>query len=146
MPRRSGHSGARTSTPQGQKDLTEWHKSWYFATKQQFLEKHSFIKKLVSSFFLCLLTLSITPRIILHDLVADHRDGLSGSSTNGTELFQAGFNCHFENFVAESPFTPTIEVSIDVPLSSFPPVDSIYLTHYFSQHEFFADLRGPPAC
>ncbi len=105
------------------------------------------IQKLISSFFICLLALSITPRIILHNLVANHRDGgFSTPNSKQTEVSKAGFNCHFDDLVAESPFIATEEIQVAPPLLSFKLLIQFSKISFFSRHHFYAELRGPPSC
>ena len=60
---------------------------------------------------------SVTPRILLHSLVADHRD-TPRKHNNSTEqqLSKTGFNCNCDNLVVESPFVNNY-VSIELQLT-----------------------------
>jgi hypothetical protein len=108
---------------------------------------HSTIQRLLSSFLLVLFAFSITPKKVLHDLVANHRDTHSKawSDNSTTKIVKAGFNCNTEDLVVESPF---IENSCSTELPEPPTLSLIFSErpencYYF--HQLFAELRGPPA-
>jgi hypothetical protein len=103
------------------------------------------IRGVICSLLICIFALGITPRILLHDLVADH-DDISFQCNNepGTHFHKSGYNCHIENFAAESPFT---DVSRD--LSVIPPnyctvLKSVICNQIFPEPVVYFELRGPP--
>ncbi len=104
------------------------------------------IQKVISGLLIFLFALSITPKSVLHDLIANHRDTSSVSSNvKGYQVSKAGFNCHFENLVVESPFitsSPAIECSGPF---SFSILQNDITENFFTQYYFFSELRGPPA-
>jgi len=109
------------------------------------LKTNTTIRAIIGSWLICLLALSITPKIVIHNLIANHRDAAAcKADINGTQVNKAGFNCHFENFVAESPFVPALTfIKWRIPFSFF--VQQEYVTHHFcSRQPLFFALRGPP--
>jgi nitrogenase subunit NifH len=91
-------------------------------------------------------TLSITPVTFVHNLFAHHRDvKIVHNHTKTSEIAIAGINCNTENFVGENNFI--LSYSPLLLLTAFIP--SLYLDGYtrsfYSQHHFFAELRGPPS-
>jgi len=95
---------------------------------------------------LALFALSVTPRIVIHALVAHHTDThLSLDQEKTGQLNKAGFHCPIDNLVVESPFLD-YSVSIDVGiLPLFPAHQPSPLEHHHSFSHFIFGLRGPPA-
>jgi len=89
---------------------------------------------------------SITPKIILHNIVADHKDTPFQSSHNSSaQLFAAGFNCNCDNLVVESPFTNDFNPLQLKAAIFFKLHFADVITDFYSQHHFYSELRGPPA-
>lgn len=112
------------------------------------LLQNKIIKKSIAGLLLLLFAFSITPKKILHDLIANHKDTISKfPSANGKSqhINKATIYCHCEDLVAESPFTdPSVLIEILKPVVfSDQPVLRIFNFH--SQHQLFFELRGPPA-
>jgi hypothetical protein len=108
---------------------------------------HSTIQRLLSSFLLVLFAFSITPKKVLHDLVANHIDTHSKACPDNstTKIVKAGFNCNTEDLVVESPF---IENSCSIELPEPPTLSLIFSErpeNFYYFHQLFAELRGPPA-
>ena len=92
-----------------------------------------------------LFVFSITPKKYFHDLIADHTDQYAATHSHAPSLTDAGFNCHFENLVAESPFTITESLK-------FQPASRLFLINDFnslpgdlSTFSPAKDNKGPPA-
>ncbi|OQP39801.1 hypothetical protein A4H97_16390 [Niastella yeongjuensis] len=108
---------------------------------------HSTIQRVLSGFLLVLFAFSITPKKVLHDLVANHRDTHSKACADHitTKIVKAGFNCNTEDLVVESPFIEN-NCTIDLPE---PPALSLIFSerpeNFYYFHQIFAELRGPPA-
>jgi len=100
----------------------------------------------LAAILLLLFQFSITPKLLLHDLVADHQDTpLSANNEKNPQFHLAGFNCACENQVVESPF---IEDSILT--ENFIPVIvsdrfSSSVGGFVSAPFLYLGLRGPPA-
>jgi hypothetical protein len=103
------------------------------------------IRKILSSFLICLFAFGITPKVILHDLVADHVDfSFSAQKDSGPNIHISGFNCQIENFVAESPFTDNCQELAVIPATYYTVLKSQLYNRIFSQPIFYSELRGPP--
>ena len=95
---------------------------------------------------LALFALSVTPKVVIHALVAHHTDThLSLDHDKTDQLNKAGFHCTIDNLVVESPFLD-YSVSIDVGiLPLFPAHQPAPLEDHHSFSQFIFGLRGPPA-
>jgi hypothetical protein len=92
---------------------------------------------------LLLFTLSIMPKLFLHDIFAAHQDIIT--HTDGEPgLVKNGYSCDVNDLVATSPFTETVQ-NIELRSEIFFPV---LHTRYTSQIATAAPecftLRGPP--
>jgi len=94
---------------------------------------------------LLLFAFSITPKLLLHDLVANHKDTPLKSSSNKTQQFDvAGFNCGCDNLVVESPFVQNfIAAEILIP-SFYSQHINPGIKNFISVKQFYVGLRGPP--
>jgi hypothetical protein len=93
---------------------------------------------------LVLFCFSITPKFLLHRLLANHKDSPISNSTKA-ELNPSGFHCDTENLVVEGPF-----LSENTILTQHIPVIFAAcrnkLTYNFScRKNIISCLRGPPA-
>lgn len=89
-------------------------------------------------------TLSITPRLYLHDIFASHQDMITKSSSHEAELKKDGYSCNLNELVATSPFTESATaVTIETPLY-FPELHVRYTSQVASATPQFFALRGPP--
>jgi hypothetical protein len=73
------------------------------------LKKNYFTRQLLAALMLCVFLFGITPKKLLHTIVANHTDSVpyKTDAAKPTQVSTAGFNCQVENLVAESPFEPT---------------------------------------
>jgi hypothetical protein len=96
---------------------------------------------------LLLFAFSITPRVYLHDLFANHEDLATYSAPDGEdELSVSGFQCNTQNQVAESPFTGhSLQVAIASPVLYPTATTQHLITNVRLQVPLVASLRGPPA-
>jgi hypothetical protein len=110
------------------------------------LKKNKFIQHFLAAFMLAVFAFSITPKIILHHFVANHKDTPFASNFEKTaQLTKAGFNCNCDNQVVESPFTDDIGPSLVFKQSffSFYPIRD---TKDFPDIQYiYQTLRGPPS-
>ena len=94
----------------------------------------------------CILIISIIPVRVFHDLLADHTDTtINYNHTHENEVAKAGINCDDEGFVADKNYVFRISLfSI-----KSPEINCSFLgkpfQHFYSQHLFYASLRGPPS-
>lgn len=95
---------------------------------------------------LVLFAFSITPKLLLHNLVANHKDTPLKSSTNKTQQFDvAGFNCGCDNLVVESPFVENFIAAEIVAPSFFSLHINPEIKNFISVNQFYVGLRGPPS-
>lgn len=89
---------------------------------------------------------SITPKLYLHAIFADHTDVVYQKSADGkTQVAKNGFACDCNNQVATSPFTEHDEpgaFGIITVYSAFIPFFSSQIS---STTRLYHTLRGPPA-
>ena len=94
---------------------------------------------------LVIFSLSITPRVFLHELLADHQDMVLKGKQQGDYIGKDGFTCDINDLVATSPFTQVQEtVQISSPTVYHHPVA------WFRETSFqfappYIDSRGPPS-
>ena len=95
---------------------------------------------------ICLFAFSNTPSIVFHNMLAGHHDEtLQHHHTQNNEVAKAGANCHFDTLVCEASYLNNIvPITIELPFFSGAAYFSSYQTFY-TQHHFYAELRGPPA-
>lgn len=94
---------------------------------------------------MALFAFAITPRIILHDAVAHHKDTpFATNDKQDAQLNKAGFNCNCESLVVESPFTSILEVESLQLLTMYAPLPAVGKENLSFIHRFYSKLRGPP--
>jgi len=109
------------------------------------LRNSNTIQRLIAAFLLLLFTFCVTPKKVLHDLLANHRDAQTIHHLPVKQIAASGFHCHIDDLVIMAPFLPGIQSTI-VGISSSSP-------WHFNQPSVscsFASLslpegRGPPA-
>jgi len=107
--------------------------------------QHIVFKKLASVFILCTFLLSITPKMLLHSISANHKDQPYKKTDGSLQYNSSGFNCDCNSVVATSPFTGTshkFELPKLVHFSSYREKPPVSLS---SSDHFYFKLRGPPA-
>lgn len=106
---------------------------------------NNFIRKILAVVMLNVFAFSVTPKIILHNLVADHRDTpRSQNHSKDQQLSKTGFNCNCDNLVVESPFTDD-QKSVQIIISSFFLPQAIENIQRFNAgHHFYFLLQRPP--
>jgi hypothetical protein len=99
---------------------------------------------------MALFAFGITPKITLHNLVANHKDGRIKSSSladpGSTQLAKASFNCQCDNLVSESPFVVKTNSSYQEMQCFFAVYKRVYVEKVYSTQQFCSTLRGPPVC
>jgi hypothetical protein len=108
------------------------------------LQKHPIIRGFVAGTMLLLFTLSIMPKLYLHDFFAAHQDKISNTNPSQPGIVKDGYSCDVNDLVATSPFTDTEKITAINPEIDFP----VFHTRYTSQIATAAPecftLRGPP--
>lgn len=103
------------------------------------------IRNVFGWLLLALFSFSITPRQLLHDVLADHTD-LSQRAVAGnfTAVSKWGFSCDRLNLVAESPFVETEKAVEKIPAR--PCTDFVLPAEYKTVPKVITlpALRGPP--
>jgi hypothetical protein len=95
---------------------------------------------------LMLFAFSVTPKLILHDLVADHKDTpLRSSTDNNVQFNVAGFNCGCDDLVVESPFVNTQVAAEIIAPQIFSQHINAEIRSFISADQFYFELRGPPS-
>lgn len=109
------------------------------------MAKQSLISRFLSAFLLGLFLLSITPKKVLHDIVAQHTDTSSRSVADdgAFHLQQAGFHCQLDNLVAESPFE-TAEAFTIAKAANHHPTFGVSAVQNIQRSVALTCLRGPP--
>jgi hypothetical protein len=99
----------------------------------------------VAGLMLVIFAFSITPTIILHNWLANHKDSVRKLPAKNQQLVgKVLFNCNCDNIVAESPFTEP-ENSFQLPqVQPFSIQQETNLVHFISSEYFHFSLRGPP--
>lgn len=88
----------------------------------------------------------MTPRLILHNLVANHKDTpYSISKDKKATLSNGGINCHCEDLVVTVPFIPQQEPLYPVQLTSSTIRNAESVSSFHCLSDFFFELRGPPS-
>ncbi|HLY72365.1 MAG TPA: hypothetical protein VKR53_21690 [Puia sp.] len=110
------------------------------------MAKDQSITKILAAFMLGVFAFSVTPKLLLHNLIANHQDTPVKSSANpNAQLNIAGFNCGCDNLVVESPFVEhSISSDIDAP-KIFSAHIVAEVNRFISVNEFYFELRGPPS-
>jgi hypothetical protein len=95
---------------------------------------------------LVLFGFSTTPKLVLHNLLANHKDTPVNSSTSrNAELTASGFHCDVENLVVESPFLfENINLNFDIKLV-FATYQNKPTHNFYSTENLVSCPRGPPS-
>jgi hypothetical protein len=114
--------------------------------RSKFVRKQPIIRRLLTGLLLALFALSGTPKIFVHDLVAQHKDTrCKFSHGSHTDVERATFTCHTEDLVVESPFITSAALpGMQVPVICISNIVELTARLY----AFFPvrySLRGPPA-
>jgi len=114
-------------------------------TDNRILKQSTTITRFSAAFFLLLFSFCITPKRILHDLLANHKDVQTTANLPIEQVAASGFHCHVDDLVVVEPFVPGIQTTDPVVLTSVP-------IHYAEPACSFVSLfispeygRGPPS-
>lgn len=109
------------------------------------MRKNIIIRSVLAVLMLAVFAFSVTPKILLHNLVADHKDTpIKSNHSNQEQYSKAGFNCNCDNLVVESPFVNDffpVQLSI---AKQFAQQQTFFRNNFNSLHHFYLELRGPP--
>ncbi len=93
-----------------------------------------------------LFTLSIMPKLYLHDIFASHQDKITNISHTDPGFVKDGYSCDVNDLVATSPFTETDKTIQLDPEIDFPVLHTRYTSQIATAAPECFTLRGPPAC
>jgi hypothetical protein len=89
--------------------------------------------------------LSITPKLVLHQLFANHKDTPARSITAKAQLTTSGFHCDIDNLVVEGPFlTESITLIFNIQVL-FATYQNRPAHNFASIANLVSSLRGPPS-
>jgi hypothetical protein len=114
-------------------------------TDNRILKRSTTIKHFSAAFLLLLFSFCITPKRILHDLLANHKDVQTTANLPIQQVAASGFHCHVEDLVVVEPFLPGIQTMDPVVLTSGPiyyAEPACYCVSLFISPEYG---RGPPS-
>jgi hypothetical protein len=103
------------------------------------------IRRFFAAFFLLLFSFCVTPKRVLHDLLANHRDAQTSSHLPEEQIAASGFHCHIDDLVVVAPFLPDIGSTPAGVISSIPLFFSEPLSSFAITYLSHTDGRGPPA-
>jgi hypothetical protein len=110
------------------------------------LAKNQSIRKILAALMLVLFAFSVTPKLLLHNLVANHKDTPVKCSANNNAQFNiAGFNCGCDNLVVESPFVENSVTAEIITQQVFSQYINTEVKNFISVNQFYSELRGPPS-
>jgi hypothetical protein len=88
--------------------------------------------------------LSVTPKSMLHALVANHKD-TPITSTPDARIMASTFHCHADDLVVEFPFLKN-EIQWDLPVQPrYRITVAAIRSEIKTRNHLFCQLRGPPA-
>ncbi|HZE83461.1 MAG TPA: hypothetical protein VE035_04090 [Puia sp.] len=111
------------------------------------MARHLIIRRFLAGLLLLLFTFGTTPKKILHDLFAHHKDmsARTGGNIRTAQLINSGFSCNCESQVVESPFTEAL-TPLELILPSFTWPEKFSRIDTISHWALvpYSALRGPP--
>jgi len=106
--------------------------------------RHHIVKKLAVVFVLCTFLLSITPKQVIHNLVADHTDNTTHKTNDRLQFNATTYHCDCNNIVATSPYlsvSQNPDQLISLPEFAYSISRAFSL---FTAEQINLTLRGPP--
>ena len=110
------------------------------------LKLHTTIQKIVSALLLTIFTISIIPKSLFHDLVANHTDEVvcKHAATTGVCVHVQGYHCGFDNFVVTAPYLLTNDEGLCKVRAIYPLHQAVIKDNFFQEYFFTSESRGPP--
>jgi hypothetical protein len=110
------------------------------------LARNQYIKKTCALFLLVLMALATTPKLLLHNILANHKDVSFQVNKDGhAKVHTGGINCHAQDLVVEVPFVQVSVPKIEKPVIFSVQVFGESINSLLSLTDFYFQLRGPPA-
>jgi hypothetical protein len=103
------------------------------------------IRTFGSILLLLTFTFSVTPKILLHSLVAHHKDVHSRIGGQTDQLTKAGYHCDCESQVVVLPYLDLSAYHPLDPALCFPPFLNREGDQIYPAGHFIFGFRGPPA-
>jgi hypothetical protein len=108
--------------------------------------KHSDSKRrFLAACVLLLFSFCVTPKRVLHDVLANHRDVQTSPLLPVEQVSASGFHCQIDDLVVVAPFLPDMQTMVTGTASSDPVIFSEPVNVYSPVHLAATDSRGPPA-
>ena len=108
------------------------------------MQKRGIIRCFTASALLLLFTLSIMPKLYLHDIFAAHQDIITNTNSSEPGILKDGYSCDINELVATSPFTETDKQVVVSPEIEFPVLHTRYTSQIATAAPECFTLRGPP--
>lgn len=111
------------------------------------LKKRNTIRKVFAISLLLISSISITPKIFFHDVIAHHRDVVSSCDhprESKACLHQTGFNCHAEDLVVTAPYLIFPDVYFSIVNTVFGDTSTFYYSSSPQECLIHKESRGPP--
>lgn len=107
----------------------------------------SIIRSGASLLMLFIFSLSITPKIFLHDITANHKDetAIIIHDEHDQHVDEKGFSCDTLNLVATSPFEEVQAISLADCAIVYPAYSTEFTSRFYTRTYKLTSLRGPPA-
>jgi hypothetical protein len=102
------------------------------------------IRAFVAAPLMLIFVFSATPKVFLHNLIANHHDGSYAANGKTPRIAVASFHCDCENLVVQVPY-------LDNPVLNQDPATKIFQRFQIKKekpaypiHYFIFGFRGPP--
>lgn len=108
--------------------------------------KRSSIEKIIAALLILALSISIAPKIYLHDVLTAHEDlsSCTESYKAQTHLHKQEFNCHIDQLEVIVPYLfQCTELSFEISIP-YPQQSGSYYSSYTQFYFFHQESRGPP--
>jgi hypothetical protein len=114
--------------------------------RQVILRRKQSIRYSFAFFLLFVFALSATPKVVFHEALAAHRDGLvcQDRDKSETHLHQPAFHCCFDDLVVSSPYISFDLNAVASPLCYYFTPGESSVTYIFSSFFLHQEDRGPP--
>lgn len=109
------------------------------------MRKNIHIYRLAAFVMLALFVLSITPKLYLHTIFANHTDVVYKSTDGKEQVSKNGYSCDCNSQVATSPFTDHVDAFEIGVLSVYPSLIPHFPSLIPANTTLYFELRGPPA-
>jgi len=94
---------------------------------------------------LVLFAFSVMPKMVLHNLIANHKDSCHFANDHADKIQKAGHHCHPEDLVVAYPYLQACPSDLVSTLPDFPHQYAECPNDFHTSPQFFFELRGPPS-